>query len=291
MIYISSSCIKTNKIEKAVRTLCDEGFKNIELSGGTEFDNGALNTLVSLQKEYDANFLLHNYFPTPQQSFVINLASLDPKICELSKAVIKKAIEWSVELGANKYAFHAGFLINIPLNEVGKVISKATLFNEKEAYAEFEKNLAEISDFNNDRVQLYIENNVLSTLNYNSFNSNDPFFFTSSQNLEKITFPNEMKILLDVAHLKVSCNSLSLNFDEELTALYKKTDYVHFSDNDGRSDSNNVLKEDSDLHKSLKEIWSPSKVLTIEVYSGMDDIKQTYSALQQLNEENESIEV
>ena len=37
MIYISTSCVKHSKIKDSVEELASNGFKNIELSGGTEY--------------------------------------------------------------------------------------------------------------------------------------------------------------------------------------------------------------------------------------------------------------
>tara|TARA_B110000503_G_C7163915_1_gene421040 strand:+ start:2330 stop:3193 length:864 start_codon:yes stop_codon:yes gene_type:complete len=287
MIYISSSCVRATKIEEAIKILVDEGFTNIELSGGTHFDENALDKLIQLKKDHNINFLLHNYFPTPADVFVLNLASLDPEISTYSIEHVKKAIDWSLALNAEKYAFHAGFLINIPLKQIGKKIEKVELFDLKNAIKQFEKNLSSILEYNNERVQLYIENNVLSQANYKSFDGVDPFFFTSSENLTKFKKPKGLNILLDAAHLKVSCNTLSLNFEKEFKKLYAQTDYFHISDNDGKRDLNQGLKEDSELFNVLARNWKSDKVVTIEVYSGMDDIKNTNRILEKLNDRND----
>ena len=287
MIYISSSCVRATNIEDAVKALVDEGFTNIELSGGTRYDEKALDKLIQLKKDYAINFLLHNYFPTPGNSFVLNLASLDPEISKYSLEHVKKAIDWSEALNANKYAFHAGFLINIPLHQIGKKIDKGQLFDLQAAVEQFENNLSSIATYNNNRIQLYIENNVLSHANYESFDRVDPFFFTSSKNVNQFKKPDGLSILLDAAHLKVSCNSLSLNFEEEFEKLYNLTDYFHISDNDGKSDSNQGLTEGSVMYCVLEKNWKSDKVVTIEVYSGMDDIKNTHRILEKLNDRNE----
>ncbi len=283
MIYVSSSCIKSDSIEQSIRALAAEGFKNIELSGGTSYREDTLDLLLSLKKELDLNYLLHNYFPPPKEPFVLNLASLDDEVHTMTLNHIKKAVDWSVKLAAEKFAFHAGFLLNIPLSQIGKKIDKIGLFDELYAYRRFNESLIEIRNFAKERIDLYIENNVLSTDNFKSFNSIDPFFFTSEKNMGKVEWSKDFNCLLDVAHLKVSCQALSLNFQEQLKGLYKKTDYIHISDNNGLEDSNQVVTEESDLYEQLKSIWVKNKTITIEVYSGMDDIKTTYNLLHNLN--------
>lgn len=65
-------------------------------------------------KDYDFNFLVHNYFPVPKESFVVNIASLDSKIRNRSIDHIKKSIDFSKSINAMLYTFHPGF-INDPV--------------------------------------------------------------------------------------------------------------------------------------------------------------------------------
>lgn len=51
MIYISSSCVKNKTIKESVQELVDSGFKNIELSGGTEYYDGFEDDLLKLKKK------------------------------------------------------------------------------------------------------------------------------------------------------------------------------------------------------------------------------------------------
>ncbi len=60
MIYVSSSCVKADTIQKAVLALVKEGFKNIELSGGTKYYDNFANDLLELKRRYNLNFLVHN---------------------------------------------------------------------------------------------------------------------------------------------------------------------------------------------------------------------------------------
>lgn len=283
MIYVSSSCIQEKSIEHSIRALVDEGYQNIELSGGTDYQEDALEVLLKLKEELNVNYLLHNYFPTPVSPFVLNLASLDENTSRLSIENIKKSIDWSVKLGAEVFAFHAGFLLNIPLIQIGKKIGKTDLFDEVLAYEKFSKNLYLVQEYNNNRVNLYVENNVLSLPNYESFCSKDPFFFTSSNNLIDMKLPKNFGLLLDVAHLKVSCQTLGLNFNLELNKLYDKTSYIHISDNCGSVDSNDQLEEGSLLYESLSEMWVAGKTITIEVYSGLKNLKKTHETIEKLN--------
>ena len=46
-------------------------------------------------KQYNFEYLVHNYFPIPKHSFVLNIASLDDEIRKMSINHIKKAINQS----------------------------------------------------------------------------------------------------------------------------------------------------------------------------------------------------
>jgi sugar phosphate isomerase/epimerase len=53
--------------------------------------------------------LVHNYFPIPKQSFVLNIASFDESIRSLSIQHIKNAIDFCEQIEAQLYTFHPGF--------------------------------------------------------------------------------------------------------------------------------------------------------------------------------------
>ena len=66
MIYVSSSCVRADKIKDSVLTLVENGFRNIELSGGTNYYDGFDQDLLELKEKFDINFQCHNYFPPPK---------------------------------------------------------------------------------------------------------------------------------------------------------------------------------------------------------------------------------
>lgn len=279
MIYVSSSCVRAKTVREVAEKLVREGFKNIEWSGGTIFEENVEQELLNLQQQFGFNFLLHNYFPAPEKAFVLNLASLDEEIAQLSFNHIKKAIQLSKSLGADRYAFHAGFLIHIPVSEIGKSISPQVLFPREKAWeifrVRFEK-LREFADFSG--VRLYLENNVLSSVNLKNFNGENPFFLTNYSEALQHKGDLNCSILLDTGHLKVSSNSLKLDFETELAGLLSCTDYVHLSDNDGFSDKNEALLSESALFQLLKVKGLSGKTLTLEVYSGMEDLRKSYQS-------------
>lgn len=282
MIYLSSSIIKAKKISEAVEILAKEGFLNIELSGGTQPYDELETDLLKLQDQYGVSYLCHNYFPPPPVPLVLNLASLDKEVAEMSFEHCKRAIDLSLKLGAKKYAFHAGFLINIPIHQIGKKIEKRSLFDTDLALQKFHFHLDSLIDYASGRIDLYIENNVLSKENYREFDNQNPFFFTDSQNLKEAAAKTGIGHLLDLAHLFVSCNSLGLNYLDELKSLVSDTDYIHISDNNGKNDQNLPLQKDSEIFQSLQSINLNKKTITLETYADLDSVRESYDLINSL---------
>jgi hypothetical protein len=79
-------------------------------------------------------------------------------------------------------------------------------------------------------------------------------------------------LLLDFAHLKVSCKSLGLDFIGEVSNLFSLTDYYHISGNNGLHDQNHSIFEDTDMVQVLGNYNWKGKTITIEVYENIDSL-------------------
>lgn len=275
MIYVSSSCVKNELIKESIAELRSNGIDHIELSGGTKPYSELESDLIQA-KEDGAELLVHNYFPPPEKPFVLNLASVNSDTRTASLNHCKRAIDLSRKLGAKKFAFHAGFFLDISVNDIGKKLTPDNLVDEEKAYDLFCAAHQELTDYACGDVKLYVENNVLSAENHQTFYGQDPLMFVDVESYNRLASMIDFNLLLDVAHLKVSCNSLGLNFSEQLKHLYGLTDYIHISDNDGTSDSNQTIDAENNLWSCLSELdgWA-EKTITLEVYSGIADVKDS----------------
>jgi len=281
MIYVSSSCVHFETIAESVRFLAEEGFKNIELSGGTKLYPALENDLQELKSEFSLNYLCHNYFPPPAIDFVLNLASLNEQIGKMSLDHVLAAIALSKRLGASKYSFHAGFIIDIPIEQIGKSISQITLFDRSKCKEQFAAYYLQIHQ-QFPEIDLYVENNVLSARNLKNYQGRNPFFITDAQGVEEFSELPGFRPLLDVAHLKVTCQSLNLSFEDQLARFMSKTDYIHISDNDGFADTNRTFEFGSELYDQLSDFDFVGKTISLEVYSGISDLKRSFEAAKKL---------
>jgi sugar phosphate isomerase/epimerase len=278
MIYISSSCVKHTKIRDSVQELATNGFQNIELSGGTEYYEDFENDLLELKGKYNLNYRCHNYFPPPKKPFVLNLASLNDETFQMSFDHLKKVVALSNRLGADKFAFHAGFFIDIKLSEIGKKLSRDNLFDEKEAVERF-CNAYKIIKKQAKNVSLFIENNVFSKTNADTYDGENPFMMTNFNEYKSLKEIIDFNLLLDVAHLKVSAKTLGLNWEDEFENMIDVSSYIHISDNDGLHDLNNQLTRSSSLLSMLRQANTKNKDFTLEIYDNMDAIKKSNEIL------------
>jgi len=278
MIYISSSSVKNVKIKDSVDLLASNGFKNIELSGGTEYYANFENDLLDLKDKYNLNYRCHNYFPPPKKHFVLNLASLNKDTFQASFHHLQQVIALSRRLGADKFGFHAGFFIDIKLTEIGKKLSKDNLFNQIESIDKFCDAFKKLQK-NANGVTLFIENNVFSRTNAEVYNGENPFMMTKFDEYQSLKEQIDFNLLLDVAHLKVSAKTLALDWEYEFERMMNVSDYIHISDNDSFHDLNNQLTKNSSLFSMLSEIDTKNKDFTLEIYDGIDAIKNSFNIL------------
>jgi sugar phosphate isomerase/epimerase len=280
MIYVSSACVKASRLEDALQLLHRNHFLNIECSGGAVHEKDVPGMLRRLRDTLGLNILCHNYFPVPKEPFVLNLASADDHIYQRSVRHLQEAIELSQALGLRKFSFHAGFLVDIPVSEIGREISKKTMYDRSAAIERFVQAFRCLQSRAGD-VELYVENNVLSESNMKRFAGN-PFLLTDYEDYAEMRKAMDFKLLLDVGHLKVSCQSLRLDFNKELSRLMHETEYVHISDNDGRSDQNKGLVKDSPLWQALKAYDLRQKTVTLEIYESIDAVRDSYELVKEL---------
>jgi len=272
VIYISSSGVRCDCIRESVQIMVNQGIRNIELSGGTNYYEGFEKDLLRLQDKHNINYLVHNYFPPPNEHFVLNLASLDDSIVQKSLDLCQKAINLSRLLGSKKYAVHAGFLIDISLRNIGSSIQEIPIFDRQAAIERFSLSWQRLQEMSGGTPELYIENNVLSSTNYVNFRQKNPLLFTNYEGYLELRERIEFKPLIDLAHLRVSSKTLGLDFLDELDKHFLLTNYFHASENDGCHDQNRPLYENGLITQTLKERKFDNTTVTLEIYGSISEI-------------------
>lgn len=260
-VFISTGGFKSITAIDAIKNLKKKKIYEIELSGGKHIPKINFKKLKSNKIE----LRLHNYFPPPNKSFVINLASKNDSIVRKTMTQLRKSILLSKKLGSKYFGFHAGFRIDPNVNNLGKVLD-GKLSNRENALKIFKKNLLKLNKFAlKNNVILLIENNVVTKKNILKYSSN-PLLLTNPGEILKFfkNLPKSIGLLLDVGHLKVSSKAEGFPLIKALKSLNTITKGYHLSENDFVTDSNNAIKKNSFF---LKYLNKKLDYYTLEVYT------------------------
>lgn len=255
-----------------IYTLASKQGLSLEFSSNVKHDISN----IELFKKFKYQKLIHNYFPPPKEPFVINLASRNNSILKLSIEHCKKNIERSAEGNMPFYAAHAGFCIDPDPKMLGSKFkidysSIDKLYN-REVFLETLYDLNEYAKLFG--IFFLIENNVVIKSNYVN-NTNPLLCCQASEIIEVIdNFKNQnIGLLLDTGHLKVSCNTLGLDLNQEFEKLKNYIFAFHHSDNDAKSDSNSKIIKNYWFFNYAKEFKDNIHVIEVKGDS-LDLIKE-----------------
>ncbi|MDC3087779.1 sugar phosphate isomerase/epimerase [Candidatus Pelagibacter sp.] len=275
MIYISTGHYRELNAREILTLFEKNKIKNIEFSGG-KYSTKLKNLFLKNSDKF--KFQIHNYFPPPKKPIVINLSSQNKKVLNDSLKLIKKAIDLTKLFNGQFYSFHAGFLVDLLPKDLGKSKSKFREINFDVGLSTFLKNIEIISRYAQKRnVEILLENNVIGSYNFKRFKKN-PFLMADPKSIEYImkNTPNNVNLLLDVGHLKVSAKTLGFDKNRAHEKVKKWIKAYHISENNGNEDTNSLINNKSWFLKKLKPVSS----YTLEVYnSDIDLIKKQVKIL------------
>ncbi len=184
-------------------------------------------------------FLLHNYFPPPEIPFVINLASADQTIRQRTIDFCRASMENCAAIGSPYYSVHAGMAVDPSPDQLGRAIDPANCRKLGEAMELFRDSVRQlVPDAQRLGVRLLLENHVLARFNAPD-GINRMLLLCGAEDFEAFDtdFPwDEVGILLDVGHLKVTSTTLGFDAFDAVRVAHERIGAVHLHDNDGVSD-------------------------------------------------------
>ena len=261
-IYISSLAFLGKPVEEIIEIVNQHNW-SLEFSSGMPYRAD----MEKIYLEAPIKKIPHNYFPAPLIPFVLNLASANQSIRKVSIEHCKKGLWLSQQSRAPFFSAHAGFCIDPDPNQLGRKIQYDPDFDKaknKELFIASVNTVLQMADELG--VDFLIENNVIASFNLNNRKIN-PLLCCESTEIEwlfsEINNPR-LGLLLDTAHLKVSCRTLNLRLEEETRNVLPFIKAIHHSDNDGLIDDNQEFKNDYWFLPYLKKI-DPSIVHVVEV--------------------------
>lgn len=260
-VYMSSGGFGNLDVIDILEAFTSHGICSVEFSNGKL--NGEFSEIVRPFLK-SSKVMLHNYFPKPSKSFVLNLASQDKKIRTKSVKHVIKCLGISKTIGADYYAVHSGFLFDPKPSELGQVFSSIRLTDRAQAIETFVEALSELTEVAVDYgVNLLIENNVITAQNLALFSQNPLLGCNSDEILQILAATPKVGLLLDLAHLNVSAVTLGNEITWEADKLKEITLGYHISENDGVTDSNGPIDSNSWFWEHINK---NSHFVTLEVY-------------------------
>jgi sugar phosphate isomerase/epimerase len=252
MIYVSTGFFRDRTAYQTSLFFIKNKIKHIELSSGKYSDNFH-SELNALKKKI--NLRIHNYTPPPKIPFVLNLCSDDRYILRKTINHIKNGIVLAKKTNSKYFSFHAGFRFDPKISQLGRKFKKVKLISKKVALKVFKSRVKLLNKFaKKNRITLLIENNVFSKKTKKAFKEN-PFLLTNSKDI--ISFFNgldkNIRLLLDVGHLKVSSFTEGFNLKSEHNAVLPYIAAYHLSENNGKEDSNKLINKNSWFLSFLKK--------------------------------------
>ena len=285
MIFVSTSYFKERRSVKHVLNECLKvAIKNIELGAAHQHEEGIVDFLKKYKKEHGAEFTIHAYFPPEKKPVIVNLASQDPEILKESMSSVKKSIDVAKEIKARLYSFHAGFRVDP--ESLGKPFKRKNIASYEDAYNTFVDSIDEICFYAKNRdVKIAMEPNVVSK--YNLINGKNELLLMCELHeikrlLEDLTHEN-LGILLDLGHLKITANNLKFDQEEFMMGVKDRVLGLHVHDNDGVTDLHMPFKADSWVLEVLNRNFLKNSIpITLEIADM--DIKDIRSQIRLLTQ-------
>jgi len=270
-IYISSLAFN-NKSPDQIVEISKENNWPIEFTSNLKFSKN----LKSFYKNMQIKRSPHNYFPPAKKPFVLNLASKNNIILKKSINHCINGLKLAKFSNSPFFAAHAGFCIDPHFSELGKKIDIKEDFDREFNKNIFIKSISEILKIaNNLNIKFLIENNVIPT--WNMKNGKNPLLCCdSSEIIWLVNSINSSKfgILLDTAHLKVSCKTLNKNIEDEFKKIRPFVKAIHHSDNDGKTDNNMPITKNYWFLKYLKYFKNIVHVIEVKNLNNLEIIQQ-----------------
>lgn len=275
-VYYSSTCFNVNNVDELIDLATQHQLFNLELSGNLAFDDKVEKKLNKLNQ---FTFLIHNYFPRPKEEFVLNLASNNQKIRQASINHCLKSIKLCQNLKLPFYSVHAGFLMDLKPQDLGKKQSHLPYIVREGGFQLFKKSIVELLDFAQNKVDLLVENNVVSQKNMVN-NKNKHYLLADIEETKRffkeINHPR-LGLLADLGHLKVSAEQLKFDKNEYLDSLKDYVRAFHLSDNNGIEDLGLVFNKQAWFIPLLKQRQHKQVVKIVEINkkNSISDLKKS----------------
>ena len=289
MLFFSSSGIKKTNIIESIECLVDIGIKNIELSGGTQFQDKTIETLLELKEKHCLNYLVHNYFPPPAHHFVLNIGSHEQKERLTSVDFARGSIDLAYQLGVGIYTIHAGYCRKYAPNKKADgyfVAVEEDVADYETTYQMMWESLNVLKPYADERkIRVGVENlfPIKSGIGRNSI---------LCTQIEILRFLDDLNgnptlgMLMDFGHLNICAHQFGFDAGSLIDTISDRYMHhileIHLSGNDGKQDLHKPLEKDDWQLQALKNMDTKTIPITLEYRSlAPEKIYDSYDIIHQ----------
>ena len=252
-IFVSTTFAKDDsKISDVLAECKKENISNVELGSNHIYEEN----FKKIIQKYNFRFLVHNYFPIPKKSFVVNIASPNKQIRTLSIQHIKKAINFCKTTNAKLYTMHPGFLTD-PINASRTKTNYDFIWDNNNlnenynlAFNNMLSSLKKIVHFaKTKKVRVAIETE-------GSFKKKNLLLMQKPNEYKKLFKyfkPNDLGINLNIGHLNLASRAFKFSKFEFVKKLKQYILAIELSHNNGIEDQHLPLKTDEWYWKIIND--------------------------------------
>ena len=252
-IFVSTTFAKDDsKISDVLAECKKENISNVELGSNHIYEKD----LKKIIQKYNFRFLVHNYFPIPKKSFVVNIASLNKKIRTISIQHIKKAINFCKVTNSKLYTMHPGFLAD-PITTSRTKNNYDFVWNNNNlnknynlAFNNMLSSLKKIVHFaKNKKVRVAIETEgSFKKKNFGLMQKPDEY-----KKLFKYFTPKNLGINLNIGHLNLASRAFKFSKVKFVEDIEDYIVAIELSHNNGIEDEHLPIKRKAWYWKILKK--------------------------------------
>ena len=245
-IFVSTTfSTDDSKISDVLQQCEENGISNVELGSNHTYEEN----FESIVGKHSFQYLVHNYFPIPEDSFIINIASLNDQIRQRSIDHIFRAIDFCECIEAGLYTFHPGFLTdpqdsNLDSSNYDFQFNDDSLQFDNRSRA-FERMTTAISDI----ISYSKKKSVLIAIETEgSISKKDHLIMQQPEEYERffsLFSPDEIGINLNLGHLNLASKAFGFSRNEFVKLTSDFIVAMEMSHNNGENDDHLPLVDDA----------------------------------------------
>jgi sugar phosphate isomerase/epimerase len=251
MIYVSTLCLEAAlrklPIAEILALFSESGIYDVELGSALKYDPD----LQSAVDNFSGRFIVHNYFPTPKEPFLLNPATSDPDLLKRTRSFVIEALEFCARNKIPYYSFHSGVF---DATRPDKAASPAQRRAALDRMIRFVDQIAPLAESLG--VQVGLENQDPNDAPHAAMKDADDIRYFLQR--------SPASLHLDLGHLRVAAHSFHFSAQELSTEVRQRIVGIHINDNNGLADQHLPLTPASDNLAILKSIYRPEIWVTVE---------------------------